>query len=111
MFTLGFAVHAKGGIRLCAKARERNIRPAEMAYAIRSLVNTNERAVHLLKLGIRALSHEIVERKVTVTGRDVEGIGGQFGFHCWWPPVGRLPQEVALILEQLPADGSKCLMT
>ncbi|MGC3974696.1 MAG: hypothetical protein QM771_09985 [Nitrospira sp.] len=85
MFTLGLAVHAKGGIGLCPKARERDIRPAEMAHAIRSLVNMTERTVHLLLRGICALSYQIVERKVTITGRDVEDIGGQFGFRCWYP--------------------------
>ncbi len=91
MFTLTFAVHAERGIGLCPKARERDIRPAEMAHAIRSLVNATERPVHLLQPGKCALSHQIVERKVTITGRDVENIGRQFGFRCRWSPADRLP--------------------
>lgn len=110
LFTHSFAAHAKSRIGLRAEARQGNLRPAEMAHAIGGMVNTTKGAFDLLQLDIGALSHQLVERKVAFTRRDVEDIGGQSGFRCRWSLAGRLTQELALIFEQLSANGSKCLV-
>lgn len=77
MFTFSFAVHTKGGVWLCPKAREGNIRLAEMAYAIGGMVDTVECTCDLLQSGVGALPHEIIERQVAFGCGDVENIRGK----------------------------------
>jgi hypothetical protein len=80
MFASSFAVHAKSGIGLSAEARKRDIRPAEMAQAIRGMIDTGECPFDLLQLEVGALSHEILDCQVAFARGDVEDIGGKFGF-------------------------------
>lgn len=111
VFTFRFAVHAKGGVRLCAQTREGNISPAQMAHSIGRMIETIECPRNLLEFSVGPLSHEIAKRQVAIACRDVKNIGGQFGFGFRWSPARSLPQEDALVLKQLPANGSERLVT